>query len=210
MQHDHARFAWWLAAAVLLHALALLIPARQHFSPTAAVHSLTIALSGGRRAPPQPPAAEISPADRAVNPAPESVQVPARARPTPAKAPAPERPSPAATVGAQAREPGSPVTAARLLDDALRREWNVPETVDPRRLGVFEPTPSEPWAATPATSAGHGGAGQPAGNGVIDQWLCGRAEAWDPMSPLIEPVIMYRACGDGRRSFEMPPRVLLR
>jgi hypothetical protein len=40
--------------------------------------------------------------------------------------------------------------------------------------------------------------------------LCGRAEAWNPMSPLVEPVMMYRPCGNGRRTFEMPERVLLR
>ena len=27
--------------------------------------------------------------------------------------------------------------------------------------------------------------------------LCGRAEAWDPMTPLYEPVAMYRSCGGG-------------
>jgi hypothetical protein len=42
------------------------------------------------------------------------------------------------------------------------------------------------------------------------QVLCGRAESWNPMSPLVEPVMTYRACGDGRRTFEMPERVLLR
>ena len=43
--------------------------------------------------------------------------------------------------------------------------------------------------------------------------MCRRAEAWNPMNPLFEPVMMFRSCGGGRPSFEMPSRpghVLLR
>ncbi|MEJ8566675.1 hypothetical protein [Elongatibacter sediminis] len=37
------------------------------------------------------------------------------------------------------------------------------------------------------------------------QTLCGRASAWDPMKPLVEHVMMFRACaGGGPRSFSMP------
>jgi hypothetical protein len=195
MQPHNARFVGWLAAALFLHALLLLIPAREHFSPSATLQSLTIALSGGRRTPPREP------------------------------------PSPPPTAVERANEPGPPVTAAGLLDDAHRREWNLPEPSDPPRLGVFKPPPSNPWPASPAASADQRGADLPSRNGVIDHWLaadgshnfmirasngqvlCGRAEAWNPMSPLVEPVMMYRACGNGRRTFEMPARpghVLLR
>ena len=34
--------------------------------------------------------------------------------------------------------------------------------------------------------------------------LCGRAEAWDPLRPLNEPVMMWRDCGDGEPTFEWP------
>ena len=37
--------------------------------------------------------------------------------------------------------------------------------------------------------------------------LCGRAEAWDPMRPLMEPLMMFRSCGGGgKRSFTMDKR----
>jgi hypothetical protein len=36
------------------------------------------------------------------------------------------------------------------------------------------------------------------------EMLCGRAAAWDPMQPLVEPVMMYRSCGPARSTFEWP------
>jgi hypothetical protein len=115
-----------------------------------------------------------------------------------------------------------------LLDFAHRREWNLPERSVAPGPGVFRPlSPPPNWrSGTPAE-----GAAPPAKTGIVDQWLaadgsrnvmirtpagqllCGRAEAWNPMSPLVEPVMMYRACGAGRRTFELPARpgrVLLR
>jgi len=37
--------------------------------------------------------------------------------------------------------------------------------------------------------------------------LCGRAEAYNPTQPLIEPIMMFRPCGGGgKRTFSMPER----
>lgn len=129
---------------------------------------------------------------------------------------------------AQARTPAS---TARLLDFASRREWNLPESSDPPRLGVLTPPPSNRQARTVADTASPSGSGLPVRTGIVDQWLaadgshnvmirtpsgqllCGRAEAWNPMSPLVEPVMLYRACGGVPRTFEMPApnvHVLLR
>jgi hypothetical protein len=39
--------------------------------------------------------------------------------------------------------------------------------------------------------------------------LCGRAEAWDPMHPLVEYVMLFRSCGGGgKRTFTMDKREL--
>ena len=177
IQAHQARFAWWLAVAVFLHALLLLIPARQDRLPGPRLTTLTVAFPGA---------------------------------------------------GVQPGDTRALVTTARLLDFAHHREWTLPEPSDPPRLGVLTPQPPPPnWrAGTPAEDTA-----LPAKTGIVDQWLaadgsrnlmirtptgqllCGRAEAWNPMYPLVEPVMMYRACGGGRPSFEMPSRpgrVLLR
>ena len=37
--------------------------------------------------------------------------------------------------------------------------------------------------------------------------LCGRAQAWNPMQPLVEHIMMFRTCGSGgKRTFEMASR----
>lgn len=38
--------------------------------------------------------------------------------------------------------------------------------------------------------------------------LCGRAEAWNPMQPLLEHLMMFRSCGGGKRTFSMAAREL--
>ena len=60
---------------------------------------------------------------------------------------------------------------------------------------------------------------------IVDRWLaadgshnvvintpsgetyCGRAEAWSPLNPLLEPIMMWRPCGGGgKRTFDWPDR----
>ena len=39
--------------------------------------------------------------------------------------------------------------------------------------------------------------------------FCGRAEAWNPMQPLVEHLTMFRSCGGGgKRTFSMAAREL--
>jgi hypothetical protein len=52
LQPHQARFAGWLAVAVFLHALLLLIPARQGLSPGPAAKSLAVVLTGAWQAAP--------------------------------------------------------------------------------------------------------------------------------------------------------------
>jgi hypothetical protein len=225
VQAHQARFAWWLAVAVLLHALLLLIPARQYQLPEPALRTLTVALSRTLRAPPPANPAESSRRDaapverRLAPPGTPNADLP------PAAAPRAAPPLPALDIGVQPDTTHPPITTARLLEFAHRRKWNLREPSVAPGPGVFRPQPPPPnWrSGTPAESTA-----LPAEAGIVDQWLaadgssnrmirlpngellCGRAEAWNPMSPLVEPVMMYRACGNGRRTFEMPERVLLR
>ena len=44
-------------------------------------------------------------------------------------------------------------------------------------------------------------------NTPTGETLCGRAEAYNPMQPLVEPIMMFRSCaGGGKRTFSMPER----
>lgn len=225
VQAYQARFARWLAAAVLLHALLLLIPARQYQLPAPALRTLTVALSKTLRAPPPANPAESSRGEAA--PVERRPALPGRpnADMPPAVAPRASPPLPALDTGVQPDATHPPITTARLLDFAHRREWNLREPSLAPGPGVFRPQRPPPnWRSGTLAE----GTAPPAKTGIVDQWLaadgssnrmirtpngellCGRVEAWNPMSPLVEPVMMYRACGDGRRTFEMPERVLLR
>lgn len=230
LQDHHARFVWWLAVAVLLHALLLLIPARQALSPGPALTTLTVALSRTWRAPTQANPAEsgrseLTPAER--RPARPGTSTAGSSRPAAPPVAAP-RAEPALTSPGADVQPGEsrpPVTTARLLEFSHRRGWSPPEPSVAPGPRVVRPQPPPPnWRYR--TSAE--GKALPAKTGIVDQWLaadgshnvmirtatgqvlCGRTAAWNPMSPLVEPVMLYRACGDGRRTFEMPERVLLR
>lgn len=230
------RFARWLAVAVLLHAALLFIPARQALPPGHKLGTLTVALSRTLRAPAPASQAESSQDERVIAelpqappdapdaPATQSAPTSAAAA-TPAAAAELEPPAQAPGAAAATDVPTAPVTTARLLDFAHRREWNLPEASGTLPLEAFppQPPPSDRRSGTPKESTA-----PPARTAIVDQWLaadgshnvmvrtatgqllCGRAEAWNPMSPLVEPVMMYRACGSGRRTFEMPDRVLLR
>lgn len=125
-------------------------------------------------------------------------------------APAPERPQP---------------STAYLLDLAGRQQLSVPETSTARRLGEHVPRPMPPnWrSATRPEANRFDGMVAPAAVEIVDRWLaadgsqnvvittpdgetyCGRAEAWNPLTPLVEPIMTYRNCGGGgQRTFDMP------
>lgn len=223
-----ARFAWWLAAAVFLHGPLLLIPARLHLARTPALQALSVTLSTGWRPLPPTRPTESALGDRSTEAPRQAPQgsPPARSARSFAAPGAPPSPPPGAAAGEN--DARAPVTLARLLDDARRREWGLPKPPAPPRLGQHAPPPPDPRPVAPATSVTQSSAAGPSRAGIVDQWvaadgsrnrmirtpsgdlLCGRVEAWSPLNPLFEPVMTYRACGAGRPTFEMPPRVLLR
>jgi len=211
------RIAWWLALAVLLHGLLLLVPYGPGQPPATALSVLRLALTAAPRPLATPrQAAEPAPAD----PVPPTPRMP-EARP-PAVAPLP----PPAAIEAPAKPAESGIDPDALLD-AVRRVERARTPNDRRQLGVFS-APAAPPNWNPPGVPGPNrfdGMVAPEKSRVVDRWrasdgshnvvietpggetVCGRAEAWDPMRPLVEPVMQYRPCGGGgERTFEMPKR----
>jgi hypothetical protein len=217
------RFASFLAAALVLHGLLLLLPAQRGLKPSEVLQSLSITLQGVRK-----PAAVM---ETGLDPAPAppaSVPVAPTAAP-PATVPTAtvteQPPLPPPPMDFERTQPDSDpdLSAARLLDDAFRMRWEVPGDAASRRLG--QPAPRLRFE--PARSAGRDpsvrtGSLPDSGIEVVDRWrsadgsqnllvrtasggmLCGRAEAWDPLRPMAEPVMMWRDCGSGEPTFEWP------
>lgn len=120
-------------------------------------------------------------------------------------------------------------TTARLITSASELKWTLPEESQTRQLGVFKPRP-EPANWQPAIELEENRFSEmyaPAETEILDRWLaadgshnvvvntptgdtlCGRAKAWNPMSPLVEHIMMWRPCGGGgKRAFKMPERFM--
>jgi len=215
-----SRFVGWLALAVLAHALLLLIPSqrdRQSGEPLPA-----LAISMLRAAPTAPAVPQANPRDRQTEPLRETPPGDPPDQPTADSTTAPNPPAERPTESLP-RQPEP--SAAYLLDLAGRQQWRLPETSAERRLGEHVPRPLPPnWRPTLGFEANRfDGMVAPAEIEVLDRWLaadgsqnivvttpdgqtyCGRAEAWNPLNPLVEPIMTYRSCGGGgKRTFDMP------
>ena len=216
-----ARFAGFLAVALLLHSLLLLVPARRGLQPGDVLHRISVSLSSVRA----PLAGEDSKPSTLI---PE----PLAATPTPAAEPAaaaavnPPVPSAAGTGRPATAPPLAPrLSAARLLNLAHRTRWAFPRDSEDRRLGKPAPGPGagvrQPIPGLDGNRL-EGAATPRAAVEIVDRWqgtdgshhvlvrtpagdmLCGRAEASDPMRPLVEHVMMFRSCGSGKSTFEWP------
>ncbi|MBT8047492.1 MAG: hypothetical protein HKN57_01935 [Xanthomonadales bacterium] len=211
----------WLVVAVLFHASLLLVPLYRSDPPGRPDALLTVSLLA--------PTADQTLISEPQEP---EAQVPAPAPPRPASEPeAPEKPDESEFV-AEREEPSAvndAISTARLIDSASRFKWFLPEKQENRTLGV--PVPRRiPDNWRPLITVGENrfnGMTAPVSTEIVDRWvaadgshnvvidtpggktLCGRARAWDPMNPLIEPVMMFRTCGGGgKRDFKMPDRFL--
>lgn len=208
-----ARLAGWLLVAVLLHAMLLLIPSQQGPRSGKALERLTVSLRYFR------PAELLS-----------SVPAPAVEKPpTPVSKPAvaqqPDRPMPTPLTPPATAESPPVLSAARLLDLATRRDWQLPNARQQREPGMYSRQAMPPsWRrGMPREKNRFEGLVAPAEVETVDRWLaadgshnvvittpngdtyCGRVGAWNPMSPLFEPVMMFRTCGGGgKRTFDMP------
>jgi hypothetical protein len=209
----------WLLVAVLVHGSMLLIPLHRVLQPAQALHHLTVSLQRTARSQPLDHEPTLpAPSVPLAMPPSRDVAAPVDIKPKPSTAPG----SPAI--------PASPPpvrSAAHLLDLASRQEWKLEPPSDTRDLGVFRPQPlPENWRrGMPQETNRFDGMVVPDEVEIVDRWLaadgshnvvvntpsgdtyCGRAEAWSPLNPLFEPIMMWRPCGGGgKRSFEMPER----
>lgn len=225
-----ARFAGWLAVAMLLHALLLLLPARQGLAPGPAAKSLAVVLTRVWQDDPGTTEMDRAQAEPVPLPSPpEARSAPEPAPPSTPKRPAAEEPRLAAPAAGDAPShdagsPGQTVTAARLLDLANPRDWRLPGESGAGRMGELAPRPPRPnWrSGTPLGPSRFDGRALPERVEIVDRWLaadgshnvmietltgemlCGRTAVWDPMQPLVEHVMMYRSCGPARSTFEWP------
>ena len=202
-----ARFAAFLAAAAILHGMLLLLPAERGPSPGGVLNRLSVSLRAVPRPAPEP-VAEPAPPER----------LPARPDPTPAAAQtAPPADAPLIPPPPDAAAAGPPpgVATARLLDHANRMRWRLPEGDAARSLGEPAPRramqpPVEAAAAAPLEIVDRWQAADGSHNVLVrtvsGDLLCGRADAWDPLRPLVEPVMMFRTCGSAGPTFEWPDR----
>jgi len=208
----------WLAVALLLHVSLFFIPLRQH--PVDPVRSSTLTLSLLA-----PPALKIERA-HIEDPAP----APGETKPETGETRLSEMPP--AIAGAEpvmADRETSPVsvTTAHLMDTASRTKWPVPVTENQHQLGVHQAAKiPENWRSGIRLDDNlFDGMTVPARTEIVDQWLdadgsfrvvintpagetlCGRKQAWDPMRPMVEHLVMFTTCGGGgKRAFKMPDR----
>jgi len=202
------RDALWLAIALVLHALVLLIPLRS--PPEVAANPTMVAVSLMAAAREDPPI--------------EEKELPAPLAEQPSLVEQPRRAEPAAEEGVT-EHPLVNTTTARLLDSASRFKWPSIDNRSNRQLGVFVPE-AMPGNWRPRIMMEDNlfnGMMLPTKTETVDRWmaadgthnvvlnspsgdtLCGRAKPWNPMNPLFEPVMTFWKCGGGgKRDFKMP------
>ena len=223
----------FLAMAMVLHGALLLLPLKSWQSPTpAAIPRLTIDLQSMPRPPQQAEVEKAQPENTPTEkPNLEPEPFPALRRAAhvaledlPAK---PQDISPEEAV----TEP-EPLTARQLRELVKREELAEDASSTQRQLGSARPwQPPANWnknAGAPYLAEfdnRFNGMTVPEDVEIVDRWVaadgshnvvvnlpngdtvCGRAEAWNPMQPLVEHIMMFRTCGGGgKRTFTMPDR----
>lgn len=211
----------WLAMAVLVHALVLLIPMQTDPPPVSKDRAISISL----KPLPQVPTEK----EQEVLPEHEYIPPPSNEPEWVELSPEPEEPVAEVENDPEANVASSPTTisAARLIDAARHFKWPQVEEKGNRQLGIPHiPALPENWR--PGLSHDDNlfdGMALPGKTEVLDRWLaadgshnvvvetpggktfCGRRQAWDPMNPLLEQVMMFGPCaGGGKRQFQMPKR----
>lgn len=215
----------WLAVALLLHALLLLIPLKLAQIQINPAPLIEVQLT-------RVPVRTLEETIEA------SVQSPNGPQPEPPllqnEAMIPVEPTPLDLLPAKplavADEEETPVpTTATLFQSVRNLEFGRPEMSSSRQLGTHrEHTLPANWKAGAGAEALVPEANRfsemfaPAEVEIVDRWLsadgshnvvvnlpngetvCGRAQAWDPMQPLVEHLMMFRGCGGGgKRTFDM-------
>ena len=156
------------------------------------------------------------------------------APPTPISAPASTAANPGRADDTKAKAGIKRISAARLVDLVSRMSFTEMPTPARRQLGSSEYSKRPPSWRTGAEGNApiperntFDGMMAPVETELVDRWqaadgsnnvvintpngdaLCGRAEAWNPMQPLVEHLMMFRSCGGGgKRTFSMAAREL--
>jgi len=213
----------WLAAALAAHALLLLIPVDH------AEKSLNRAATIRLRLNPIASRAAADPELKTVRReslGPDQTIPPAR----PEELPAREKPDDSENLKANITPLAvRNLSAALMLEIAATAGLDTPVPRPPRQLGV-----PDVYRIPANWQRSAGAAGLPSDGGLLsgmavpgqtqiqDRWLapdgshqvvlelpggqtvCGRAEAWNPLQPLVEHVMLFRNCGGGgKRTFSM-------
>lgn len=223
----------WLLLALAWHAPLLFVTIEHGVDDPRTRHAAVLELSFLRPALPprilaasEPQLAEM-PSNRTKAAVPES---------TAASAPvtlAPTGPDPLGTSSETEAADAPPRHSTATLMHTAREMRLSPGRPQPaRQLGLQSPGSSSGAAGADSRfDRAPPGAQRPAMPAIRDRWLasdgshqvlvalpngdlvCGRAEGWDPMRPLIEPVMMFRTCGrqpgftmpaDARPAYSMP------
>ena len=156
------------------------------------------------------------------------------APPTPISAPVSTAADPGRADDTKTKAGIKRISAARLVDLVSRMSFTEMPTPALRQLGSSEYSKRPPsWrtgaegnAPVPERNT-FDGMMAPVETELVDRWqaadgsnnvvintpngdaLCGRAEAWNPMQPLVEHLMMFRSCGGGgKRTFSMAAREL--
>lgn len=156
------------------------------------------------------------------------------APPIPISAPVPTAAEPGLADDTKTKAGIERISAARLVDLVSRMSFTEMPTPAPRKLGSSEYNKRPPIWRTGINGSGllmegntFDGMMAPAETELVDRWqatdgsnnvvintpngdtLCGRAEAWNPMQPMVEHLMMFRSCGGGgKRTFSMAAREL--
>lgn len=221
----------WLALAVLAHAALLLLPLGQPQSPANLRPVLALKLIPFTLKMEPQPVAEIQPLPAPLQkPGPlPSPDIDSKSAPPAALAALTKLPTPDQSTTKPAVESFS---AARLVDLVARSTFTQSPSAVSRQLGSIDISRQAPaWRSRNRTDAIMSGPNRfdgmlaPLETEVVDRWqaadgshnvvvnlpggetLCGRAEAWNPMQPLVEHIMMFRECGGGgKRTFTMAAR----
>ena len=209
--------AVWLLLAMLAHTLLLFMPISRPAVGTSMGNIINISLEAPS------PAVTDNPL-----PAPTIPSYPHKTKQFPGNdppQPAPARPDSPEARSLQEHPPDFAVlTAAGLLENARDGHLDRPAPISVRQLGIHA-RQELPRNWQPASLPGDNlfnGMTVPDRTEIVDRWLaadgshhvvlnlpngetvCGRAEAWNPLQPLVENLMMFARCGGGgKRTFSM-------
>ena len=213
----------WLLLALALHAPLMLVTIERGVDSSRTPHLPVLEVSLLQRTVPPDVPERNAPWPKAMAPDRAEPTASASTAASTVRVPAPTRPDPPETPRKAETAAAAPTfSTATLLHAARAMRHDDERMQETQPLGLVQ-RGSRPVATGDNTSFARVAAGVhlPAVPTIRDRWLagdgshqvmvalpngdivCGRAEAWDPMRPLIEHVMLFRTCGR-EQTFTMP------